>query len=130
MSAELSKHEKEQERELSTKSESIEEAGVDTAFEKRTMSVDHFLDLFASLSHRAGRSTFARRPRTETRPIRFNRTENFFFSRKIDIRLLLVLGCTYAISLIDRTNISVARVAGMGTALQLQIGDRYSIITL
>lgn len=49
--------------------------------------------------------------------------------RKVDIRLLIILGAVYAISLIDRTNISVARVAGMGRDLQLTVGTRYSTIT-
>ncbi|GAA5825360.1 hypothetical protein JCM11251_006950 [Rhodosporidiobolus azoricus] len=50
--------------------------------------------------------------------------------RKVDWRLLPILSAIYAISLIDRTNISVARVAGMGRDLDLLVGDRYSIITL
>ncbi|KAI9776707.1 MAG: hypothetical protein M1839_009434 [Geoglossum umbratile] len=48
--------------------------------------------------------------------------------RKIDYRLLPILGALYAISLIDRVNISNARVAGMGKDLGLQIGSRYSIV--
>lgn len=40
------------------------------------------------------------------------------------------MGLCYAISLIDRTNISVARVAGMQQSLRLDIGERYSIISL
>lgn len=59
--------------------------------------------------------------------------DSFLFfgcSRKIDIRLLLILGGTYAISLIDRTNISIARTVGMGKDLALTVGARYSIITL
>ncbi|KAI9763517.1 MAG: hypothetical protein M1840_000470 [Geoglossum simile] len=48
--------------------------------------------------------------------------------RKVDYRLLPILGALYAISLIDRVNISNARVAGMGKDLHLQIGSRYSIV--
>ncbi|KAH7069905.1 major facilitator superfamily domain-containing protein [Paraphoma chrysanthemicola] len=47
--------------------------------------------------------------------------------RKIDWRLLPILGALYSISLIDRTNISNARVAGMERDLRLFIGDRYTI---
>ncbi|GAA5874493.1 hypothetical protein JCM1840_000795 [Sporobolomyces johnsonii] len=50
--------------------------------------------------------------------------------RKVDIRLLIILSAIYAISLIDRTNISVARVAGMAKDLQLTVGERYSIVSL
>ncbi|GAA5872766.1 hypothetical protein JCM8547_006336 [Rhodosporidiobolus lusitaniae] len=49
--------------------------------------------------------------------------------RKVDWRLIPILSAIYAISLIDRTNISVARVAGMGVDLKLTVGERYSIIT-
>ncbi|CAG5156211.1 uncharacterized protein ALTATR162_LOCUS4042 [Alternaria atra] len=48
--------------------------------------------------------------------------------RKVDWRLLPILGALYSIALIDRTNISNARVAGMGADLNLQIGDRYTIV--
>ncbi|KAH7346080.1 major facilitator superfamily domain-containing protein [Pyrenochaeta sp. MPI-SDFR-AT-0127] len=48
--------------------------------------------------------------------------------RKIDWRLLPILGALYSIALIDRTNISNARVAGMGRDLALQVGDRYTIV--
>lgn len=49
---------------------------------------------------------------------------------KIDWRLVPFLAALYSISLIDRTNISLARAAGMGTALELQISPRYSIAVL
>ncbi|KAF1948631.1 phthalate transporter-like protein [Byssothecium circinans] len=48
--------------------------------------------------------------------------------RKVDWRLLPILGALYSIALIDRTNISNARVAGMGTDLALHIGNRYTIV--
>jgi len=50
--------------------------------------------------------------------------------RKVDLRLVPILSACYAVSLIDRTNISVARVAGMQRDLQLSVGERYSIISL
>jgi hypothetical protein len=39
--------------------------------------------------------------------------------RKVDIRLLIILGALYSIAIIDRTNISTARVAGMAKELKL-----------
>ena len=39
--------------------------------------------------------------------------------RKLDIRLLIILGAMYSIALIDRTNLSSARVAGMNVELKL-----------
>jgi len=47
--------------------------------------------------------------------------------RRVDWRLLPILGALYSISLIDRTNISNARVAGMAKDLQLTVGNRYTI---
>ena len=39
--------------------------------------------------------------------------------RRIDFRLVPILAALYAVSLIDRTNISLARAAGMGASLGL-----------
>ncbi|KAE8268705.1 hypothetical protein A4X09_0g3644 [Tilletia walkeri] len=50
--------------------------------------------------------------------------------RRVDFRLVPILALAYAISLIDRTNISLARAAGMNTELQLGIGQRYSIAVI
>jgi hypothetical protein len=47
--------------------------------------------------------------------------------RKVDWRLLPILGALYSIALIDRVNISAARVAGMDKDLGLNIGDRYTV---
>ncbi|KAL8276094.1 hypothetical protein RQP46_011509 [Phenoliferia psychrophenolica] len=54
--------------------------------------------------------------------------------RKVDWRLIPILSILYSVSLIDRTNISVARLAGMAAkepvGLNLVVGERYSIISL
>jgi len=47
--------------------------------------------------------------------------------RKVDRRLLPILGALYSIALIDRINVSAARVAGMDADLGLSIGHRYTI---
>ncbi|KAH7088023.1 major facilitator superfamily domain-containing protein [Paraphoma chrysanthemicola] len=49
---------------------------------------------------------------------------------KTDWRLIPILGACYAISGIDRINISAARIAGMNRELGFNIGDRYSIALL
>lgn len=49
--------------------------------------------------------------------------------RRVDRRLVLTVGAMYCISLMDRTNLGAANIAGMGKDLML-IGDRYSIISL
>ncbi|KAJ4269931.1 hypothetical protein NW762_001602 [Fusarium torreyae] len=47
--------------------------------------------------------------------------------RKIDSRLLPILGCLYTIALIDRSNIAVARISGMDEDLGLTQGNRVSV---
>ncbi|KAL8864877.1 MAG: hypothetical protein Q9198_009589 [Flavoplaca austrocitrina] len=47
--------------------------------------------------------------------------------RRIDRRLLPILGGLYSIALIDRINVSAARVAGMDADLGLSIGNRYTV---
>ncbi|KAM0324867.1 hypothetical protein ACHAQA_007833 [Verticillium albo-atrum] len=50
--------------------------------------------------------------------------------RRIDIRLLPILGIMYSISLIDRTNLGLALVAGLQEDLGLDIGNRYTVIVM
>lgn len=52
------------------------------------------------------------------------------FSRRVDLRLLPILGVMYSISLIDRTNLGLALVAGMQEDLGLDVGQRYTIIVM
>lgn len=51
-------------------------------------------------------------------------------SRRIDLRLLPILGVMYSISLIDRSNLGLALVAGMQQDLGLNIGNRYTVVVL
>lgn len=44
--------------------------------------------------------------------------------QRIDRRLVVTLGVLYCVSLMDRTNLGAAVIAGMGTELRL-LGDRY-----
>ncbi|KAL6251828.1 hypothetical protein RBB50_002038 [Rhinocladiella similis] len=50
--------------------------------------------------------------------------------RKIDIRLLPILGSMYTFSLIDRTNVGGARISGLDQTVDLDVGNRASIIIL
>ncbi|KAF9481517.1 MFS general substrate transporter [Pholiota conissans] len=50
--------------------------------------------------------------------------------RQIDWRMLPLLGLLYAVALIDRTNLGIARTAGMDVELKLYIGERYSIASM
>ncbi|KAH7125140.1 major facilitator superfamily domain-containing protein [Dendryphion nanum] len=58
----------------------------------------------------------------------FDEIEEKKLIRKIDWRLLPILGALYSISFIDRGNIGVARVAGMGQDLGLSVGNRYTTV--
>ncbi|KAK0673657.1 major facilitator superfamily domain-containing protein [Cercophora samala] len=49
--------------------------------------------------------------------------------KRVDRRLVLTVGAMYCISLMDRTNLGAANIAGMGVDLVL-IGNRYSLISL
>ncbi|KAL4889881.1 major facilitator superfamily domain-containing protein [Aspergillus ambiguus] len=49
---------------------------------------------------------------------------------RIDRRLVTITGLAYCVSLMDRTNLSMAAVAGMTKELELEVGTRYSIIVL
>lgn len=45
--------------------------------------------------------------------------------RRVDLRLVTMTGLAYCISLMDRTNLSMAAVAGLVEELRLDIGNRY-----
>ncbi|KAH7018541.1 major facilitator superfamily domain-containing protein [Microdochium trichocladiopsis] len=50
--------------------------------------------------------------------------------RKVDLRLLPMLGALYTIAMIDRSNISVARISGLDDDVGLAQGNRASIALL
>jgi len=50
--------------------------------------------------------------------------------KRLDRRIVAITGLIYCISLMDRTNLSAAAIAGMTKELKIVQGDGYSIITL
>ncbi|KAJ7502985.1 major facilitator superfamily domain-containing protein [Mycena galericulata] len=50
--------------------------------------------------------------------------------RSVDLHILPIVALLYSFALIDRINLGAARTAGMGPALNLQIGARFSIATV
>lgn len=66
----------------------------------------------------------------DARIARFSPEEQRKIIHRVDRRLVLTLGAMYCVSLMDRTNLSSANIAGMAVDLKLNGTDRYSIITL
>ncbi|GLB14927.1 hypothetical protein AtubIFM61612_004732 [Aspergillus tubingensis] len=61
----------------------------------------------------------------------FTPKEKKRLTRRIDIRLVIPLGCLYCISLLDRTNLGAASVAGMQEELKMNAKNNgYSISSL
>jgi hypothetical protein len=54
----------------------------------------------------------------------FTKEEQRKIIRRIDLRLVLTVGAMYCVSLMDRTNMSAANIAGMSVELKL-IDNRY-----
>jgi MFS family permease len=50
--------------------------------------------------------------------------------RRVDWRILPLLALLYSFSLIDRSNLGIARVVGMGKDLGLSKGNRFSLVSL
>ncbi|KAJ6491842.1 major facilitator superfamily domain-containing protein [Mycena vitilis] len=48
--------------------------------------------------------------------------------RRVDWRLLPILGVLYALALIDRSNVGIARIVGLDEDIGLSIGSRFSIV--
>lgn len=60
----------------------------------------------------------------------FTPTEQKKIIHRLDRRLVTVVGVMYCVSLMDRSNLSNAAIAGMNEELNLNIEMRYSIVTL
>lgn len=69
---------------------------------------------------------------TDPRITQFSLPQQRKIMHRVDRRLVLTLGAMYCISLMDRTNLSAANIAGMSVDLKFKTPgvDRYSIITL
>ncbi|KIW18924.1 hypothetical protein PV08_03213 [Exophiala spinifera] len=62
---------------------------------------------------------------------RFSPAEQKRIVRRIDLRLAVTLGCLYCISLLDRTNLGAASVAGMQKSLDMnESNNAYTIVSL
>lgn len=55
----------------------------------------------------------------------FSRNDQRKIIHRIDRRLVITLGVMYCISLMDRTNLANAAIAGMSVDLDMEVGFRY-----
>ncbi|EWC47100.1 hypothetical protein DRE_03469 [Drechslerella stenobrocha 248] len=63
--------------------------------------------------------------------IEFDEVEKRRITTRLDRRLVIILGLTYCVSLMDRTNLSAASLAGMNIELKMNVANNgYSITTL
>ncbi|KAJ8488529.1 hypothetical protein ONZ45_g13921 [Pleurotus djamor] len=49
--------------------------------------------------------------------------------RRVDFRLIPILSLLFSVTTLDRANIGLAFVSGMGSDLKLTVGNRYSLVT-
>lgn len=66
-------------------------------------------------------------PPSQQYTVELTHKEEKHLIRRVDRRLLPMLGVLYSIALIDRVNISAARISGMEEDLRLDIGNRYTV---
>lgn len=90
-------------------------------------NVTVILDLEQSTSTSSSK-TSSSSPSNSESSFPFTATDQKRIIRQIDLRVVLLLGAMYAVSLIDRSQIGLAMISGMGTDLQLTVGARYNII--
>lgn len=55
----------------------------------------------------------------------FTKEEQRAIIRRVDRRLVVTVGAMYCVSLMDRTNLSAAAIAGMTVELKLMLENRY-----
>ncbi|KAI8221614.1 putative transporter [Colletotrichum sp. SAR 10_86] len=60
----------------------------------------------------------------------FTKEEQRAIIRRVDRRLVVTVGAMYCVSLMDRTNLSAAAIAGMTVELKLMLENRYNIASL
>lgn len=90
-------------------------------------NVTVILDLEESTSTSSSK-TSSSSPNDGESPFPFTPQDQKRIIRQIDLRVVLLLGAMYAVSLIDRSQIGLAMISGMGADLQLTVGARYNII--
>lgn len=129
-----------EENEMMPEREEEEKEETQKAKEEKHRSLDHeaqkhhnknvtvILDLEESTSTSSSSKTSSSSPSNGESSFPFTPQDQKRIIRQIDLRVVLLLGAMYAVSLIDRSQIGLAMISGMGTDLQLTVGARYNII--
>lgn len=118
----------EEEKEETQKAKEEKHPSLDHEAQKHhNKNVTVILDLEQSTSTSSSK-TSSSSPSNSESSFPFTPQEQKRIIRQIDLRVVLLLGAMYAVSLIDRSQIGLAMISGMGTDLQLTVGARYNII--
>lgn len=118
----------EEEKEETQKAKEEKHPSLDHEAQKHhNKNVTVILDLEQSTSTSSSK-TSSSSPSNGESSFPFTPQEQKRIIRQIDLRVVLLLGAMYAVSLIDRSQIGLAMISGMGTDLQLTVGARYNII--
>lgn len=118
----------EEEKEETQKAKEAKHRSLDHEAQKHhNKNVTVILDLEQSTSTSSSK-TSSSSPSNSESSFPFTPQEQKRIIRHIDLRVVLLLGAMYAVSLIDRSQIGLAMISGMGTDLQLTVGARYNII--
>lgn len=120
--------EREEEEEETPKEKEEKHPSLDHEAQKHhNKNVTVILDLEQSTSTTSSKTTSSSPSNSES-SFPFTPQDQKRIIRQIDLRVVLLLGAMYAVSLIDRSQIGLAMISGMGTDLQLTVGARYNII--
>lgn len=119
----------EEEKEETQKEKEEKHPSLDHEAQKHhNKNVTVILDLEESTSTSSSSKTSSSSPSNSESSFPFTPPDQKRIIRQIDLRVVLLLGAMYAVSLIDRSQIGLAMISGMGTDLQLTVGARYNII--
>lgn len=121
--------ERQEEKEETPKEKEEKHHSLDHEAQKHhNKNVTVILDLEQSTSTSSSSKTSSSSPSNSESSFPFTPQDQKRIIRQIDLRVVLLLGAMYAVSLIDRSQIGLAMISGMGTDLQLTVGARYNII--
>ncbi|KAH7363352.1 high-affinity nicotinic acid transporter [Plectosphaerella cucumerina] len=102
--------------------------------EARNLTRDPEKEDFDHVSDKAGRSpshdAALRDDSTDADDFGFTPEEQRKIIAHVDRRLVITVGVLYCVSLMDRTNLSAAAIAGMREELNLLVNNRYNIVSL